>query len=103
MSSREISEDQAAHFTNEAKTMWSRAVVIVGNETKEKVALAVIAAHLANYKAIPHSFLADAVDHGLERAYQVEAEIKQAGIENSDVVKKAMLAKKLLREAGIVF
>lgn len=99
----EIDEETAERFTNEAKTMWSRAVIIVGNETKEEVALAVISSHLSGYKAIPYSFIVDAVDQGVEKAYQVESEIKQAGIENSDVVKKAMLAKKLLREAGIVF
>lgn len=83
--------------------MWRRALVIVGNETKRGVALAVISGHLAEYRNIPQDFLVGAVFEGLLQADRVKSEVKsEKGIDDPQIVMRAKLAKDLLVESGIL-
>lgn len=96
-----IGEDKAQIYAARAQEMWGRALTIVGNETKREVALAVITAHLGEYKSVPQDFLTGAVFAGLLAASRIENEIKDR-VENPQIVEKAMLAKDLLIESGIL-
>lgn len=102
MSQKEMSEKEAQIHAERAATMWQRALVIAGNETKIKVALAVVSAHLAEYKNIPQEFLTGAVFNGLVAASSVENELKENGVENPQIMERARIAEALLKESGIL-
>lgn len=87
----------------EAKSMWTRAVTIVNFETERKVALAVIKGHLSHYLGLPDEILTRAAADGIIQAQRLESEIEKVNANASrGIVEKAILARELLVEAGIV-